>query len=210
MPPAPGTVPVSALIADVALPTDVDDPIAVLTSWLPGVPGRDGYFPLVTLATVDEAGHPDARTVLLSEVADDEMFFHTDRTSRKATQLAGHPFAAMCLVLPERARQIVVRGAVSPASRTEQSAAYENRSRYLQLLAWQNTPSVAALPPADRIEAWARFDRDHPTLDPPRDWIGFRLTPDRITFWHGATDGPSHRVAFDRTDSGWRTTELPG
>ncbi len=203
-------MPVSARTADAALPTGADDPMTALMSWLPGVPGRDGYFPLITLATVDEAGHPDARTVLLSEIADDGLFFHTDRASRKATQLAGHAFAAMCLVLPERARQIVVRGAVSPASGAEQSAAYENRSRYLQLLAWQNTPAAADLPVHDRIAAWAQFDRDHPTLAPPPDWIGFRLTPERITFWHGAADAPSHRVAFDRTDSGWQTTELPG
>ena len=203
-------MPVSALIADAALPTDIDDPIAVLTSWLPGIPGRDGYFPLVTLATVDDAGHPDARTVLLSEIADNACYFHTDRNSRKATQLGTHSFAAMCLVLPERARQIVVRGAVSPASDAEQRAAYENRSRYLQLLAWQNTAAAAGEPVGERIRGWAEFDRDSPTLAPPPDWIGFRLTPERITFWHGAADAPSHRVAFDRTGSGWRTTHLPG
>ena len=68
-------------------PPAVADPLDLLSAWLPGEPGVDGYVPEMSLATVGLDGFPDVRTVLLSRLSDAELFFHTDSRSRKVAQL---------------------------------------------------------------------------------------------------------------------------
>ena len=188
------------------------DPLALLAHLLPGVPGRDGYFPVMALATVDSHGDPDVRTVLLSEITDIGTTFHTDGRSRKAAQLARLPAVALMLTIPEQARQIVIHGQATPQSDPQSAAAYHARSRYLQLLAWLNTPEMAILPEDERRRRWAEFAAGHPdgTLLAPAEWRGFVVRPTRITFWHGDVEGPSHRVEYTRTDTGWSATEMAG
>jgi pyridoxamine 5'-phosphate oxidase len=190
----------------------VTDPVDLLTGWLPGTPGVDGYFPVVSLATVDADGGPDARAVLLSEISGGLLYFHTDSRSRKVRQLREEPRVALVIPLPDAARQVVVRGAAHAAGTTELTDAYRRRSRYLQSLAWVNSPEVAQLTAAERTAAWSEFDAgqgDAP-LDAPVTWCGFAVHPSRMTFWQGGTDTPSHRQEFTRTARGWTLTDLPG
>ncbi len=188
------------------------DPFAVLLDWLPGIPGRDGYFPVVSLATVGEDGGPDLRTLLISAIDNGRLSVHTDARSRKVTQLRADPRVAIALLLPETSRQVTLTGRAAPADPAESAVAYANRSRYLQLLAWTNDADTAASGEQERRQRWADFAAAHPdgTLTAPPDWIGFAITPDRITFWQGAADAPSHRTEYRCEGSGWTTAELPG
>jgi pyridoxamine 5'-phosphate oxidase len=188
------------------------DPITELASRLPGVPGRDGYFPLMSLATIDLDGGPDVRTVLLSEITAQGLTFHTDVNSRKVTQVRADPSVALLLTIPEQAQQIVVRGTAASLDGPEVHAAYRNRSRYLQLLAWMNTAEMSALPEDERHRRWAEFSEAHPdgTLEPPTEWAGFLVRPHRITFWQADTRGPSHRIEYTRSGPDWSGAHHPG
>jgi pyridoxamine 5'-phosphate oxidase len=191
-------------------PLDPLDPLDLLARWLP--PNSEPLRPLMTLSTVDGTGYPDARSVLLSEVDDQGLYFHTDAGSRKVTQLWETPRACLTLVLPESARQLVVQGDVEPAPADELARAYAARSRYLQVLAWTNTSEAASLPPGERRDRWQRFEVEHPagSLRPPPTWAGFLVRPARITFWQGDSAGPSTRTEYRRTASGWERHVLPG
>lgn len=191
------------------LPAD-PDPMPLLCAWIPADLGE--LRPLMTLCTLDREGFPDARNVLLSTVGADGLTFHTDSATRKAAQLMTDPRAAAVLVWPDAARQVVVQGVTEVTSEEEAAATFSTRSRYLQLLAWTNTPEVAARPAAERQERWARFAADHPggDLTPPPTWVGFRLRPHRVTFWRGGPEGPSHRVEHRRAGAGWTVRHLPG
>lgn len=188
------------------------DPFAVLSAWLPGIPGRDGYFPVVSLATIGADGGPDVRTLLISEIADGQLSMHTDARSRKVAQLRADPRVALALLLPETSRQVTLTGRAAPMEPAESAAAYSNRSRYLQLLAWTNDAPTAAAGEAERRQRWADFAAAHPdgSLAAPPDWAGFAITPDRFTFWLGASHQPSHRTEYRRGASGWVIAELPG
>ena len=188
------------------------DPFVVLSDWLPGVPGREGFLPVVSLATVDADGAPDIRAVLISEIVDGRLYLHTDTRSRKVVHLRADARVAIALTIPETARQVTMTGRAEPADPAENAAAYENRSRYLQLLAWANDSGTAATGEPERRRRWAEFSAAHPdgTLTAPADWIGFAVTPQRITFWQGASDQPSHRVEYRRVGSGWVSEHLPG
>ncbi|WOF23912.1 pyridoxamine 5'-phosphate oxidase family protein [Microbacterium betulae] len=205
---APGNIPPADLerpVQDGALP---EDPFALLMAWAPS--NDDPVRPTATLATLDADGLPDARTVLLSAVTSEGASFHTDAGSRKAGQLAERPTAALVVRWEAAARQVVLRGGVERSVARDARDAYARRGRYLQVLAWMNTPDVARLPRAEREERWAAFDAAHPDLDAPETWAGFVLRPQEMLFWEGSAVAPSRRARYRRRDGGWALDLLPG
>ncbi|MDM7887755.1 pyridoxamine 5'-phosphate oxidase family protein [Curtobacterium sp. RHCJP20] len=187
------------------------DPLVLAASWLPSA--EDGPGPTMTLSTLGLDGYPSARTVLLSRFDGERLHFHTDSRSRKAAELAALPRAAVTLVWPEAARQLVVVGDVAPVTDAEARAAYAARTRYLQVLAWVNDHEAAADTAARRRELWAAFEHERPDtdLEPPSTWAGFALTPVRMLFWRGATDAASNRLAYERqADGSWSQESWPG
>lgn len=186
------------------------DPFDLLRAWLPA--NEDPARPLMTLATTTEDGWPDARTVLLSEFDADGFCFHTDSRSRKIAEVDAVPRAALMIHLPELARQIVVQGTVETVPAEEEALVYGRRQAYLKVLAWMNTPELAALPLAERIEAWSSFCAEHPeaTLTPPPTWTGRRVRPTRLLLWLGSEDTASRRLDYTRAGDGWDVTVLPG
>jgi pyridoxamine 5'-phosphate oxidase len=186
------------------------DVLALLTAWLPGDEEPDR--PQLQLATVDEGGRPDLRTMLLSAWDEEGFVFHTDAASRKAAQLAAHHAVALAHVQPGFTRQLVVRGHAEPAGRAVVEDGYRRRSPYLKQLAWQNTAELARLPREERVRRWAAFgaEQDPATLPPSPTWIGFLVRPDRLTFWESDPEGPSHRVEYTAQGDGWAERHLPG
>lgn len=205
---APGNVPPKLLERPVQDGTVPDEPFTLLGEWLPS--NDDPERPLCTLATVDEAGLPDARTVLLSAFHGDRVTVHTEASTRKMAQLRAHPFAAIVLRWPELARQAVLRGAVVDSGEQEAAEAFARRSRYLQLLASLNTPEMARRPRAEREEAFVAFDAAHAEPPQPDGWAGLALLPREFAFWEGSGMGPSRRVRYRRADAGWEREFLPG
>lgn len=191
-----------------------DDPTALLERWLPG--NDDPQRPLMTLATLDEDGAPDARSLLLSEWDADGFYWHTDSRSRKIAQVTRRPAVALCVPLlgipsPDVRHQLVVQGRAEPASDLEQRRAYAARPPYLQQLAWQNTPGFAALPQHERVSAWREFADARPdALTPPATWVGYLVRPDRLTFWFGSADTASRRLEYTRRGEGWERRILAG
>ncbi len=186
-----------------------DDPTELLAQWLPA--NDDPARPLMTLATVDADGVPDARSVLLTEWDADGFWWHTDSRSRKMAQVTARPEVALCLPLltPEHSRQLVVQGLAEPAPAAELSRAYAARSPYLQRLAWLNTDEFAALPQQERIQRWAAFPEP---VAAPDTWVGCLVRPTRLAFCFGGPDTASRRVEYTRPnpDAPWSRRILAG
>ena len=210
--------PASMFGADIAVDVAVTDPLDLLDLWLARVDGGGDpdtgtdflSTPLMALATVDAEGYPRVRHVLLSAYDRGRLHFHTDERTAKAAQLADNPRAGATIVWPENARQLSVSGNVVRETAEEQASLYARRTRYLQVLAWVNDPDLTRLGESERARTWAAFEAEHATLEPPPTWTGYVLVPEIITFWRGATDGPSQRVLCRRAYDGWTIERLPG
>ncbi|BDZ45669.1 pyridoxine/pyridoxamine 5'-phosphate oxidase [Naasia aerilata] len=190
--------------------TVAPEALALLREWLPG--NEDPDRPRMQLATLDETGAPDVRTVLLSEWDETGLYLHTDANSRKVAQLTASPAVALDLLWPGFARQLVVQGTAERADPDEERSAYARRSPYLRQLAWQNTHELARAPREERERVWAEFQAEHDIggLEPPATWIGYRVRPTRLTFWEANPAGPSHRVEFALAGGTWTRSDLPG
>ena len=73
----------------------------------------------MTLATVDAAGQPAARTVLLKGIDRRGLTFYTNLESRKAGELAVNAKAALLFWWPPHARQVRFEGTIEPVADAE-------------------------------------------------------------------------------------------
>src|SRR3954469_2071120 len=110
------------------------DPFDQFGAWLEAAQGSGILQPnAMTLSTVDEHGHPDARIVLLKGFDRRGFVFYTHRTSRKGRQLGALPYAALTLFWDAIERQVRVQGAVEWTSDAESDEYFGSRPRGSQL-----------------------------------------------------------------------------
>ncbi len=90
-----------------------DDPFAIAAGWLAEAEPQEPNDPnAIALATVDAAGLPNVRMVLLKEIEAEAFVFYTNYGSQKAVEIETSGKAAFVLHWKSLRRQIRVRGLV--------------------------------------------------------------------------------------------------
>lgn len=187
------------------------DPVAATRRWLEEaveVEVKDANA--MTLATVDEAGAPDARIVLIKGIENGLFVFYTNYESNKGLQLAHNPRASLVFYWAELERQIRVWGTVAKVARSSSEAYFRSRPRGSQVGAWasaQSRPlaSRAAIE-AKVAELEARFGEAEVPV--PGHWGGYALSPVAIELWQGRPNRLHDRLRATRTGQDWTWERL--
>lgn len=163
----------------------------------------------MTLATVDAAGRPAARIVLLKGVDARGFVFHTNYDSRKGRELAADPRVALLFFWVELERQVRIEGTAERASAAESDAYFAARPRASRVSAWAS-PQSAPIPDRAWLEAQfaataARFASDVPR---PPNWGGVRVVPDRFEFWQGRESRLHDRLVWSLEGEHWTIGRL--
>jgi pyridoxamine 5'-phosphate oxidase len=161
------------------------------------------------LSTVDAAGRPSSRTVLLKRYGPEGFTLFTNYESRKARDLAANPAASLLFPWYPLQRQVIVSGDVARLPESESDAYFATRPRAAQLGAWASAQSEP-IPDRDWLdERYARFDREFPGDVPrPPHWGGLVLAPDAVEFWQGRPSRLHDRLRYTRDGDSWRLERL--
>ncbi|HEX3956438.1 MAG TPA: pyridoxamine 5'-phosphate oxidase [Trebonia sp.] len=163
----------------------------------------------MVLATLGD--RPHARTVLLKSYDAEGFTFYTNRTSRKAGDLARDP--RCCAVFPWYAlgRQVTVEGTARPLSMQESEPYFHSRERRSQIGAWASRQSTVLSSRAELDDRVADLEERWPEgtqVPMPDFWGGYLINPDVVEFWQSGRNRLHDRLSYKRAGSSWEIERL--
>lgn len=160
-----------------------------------------------TLSTTDGA-KVSSRTILVKEIATDQIIFGTHTGSRKGRNLRTVPYASLTFYWRETLQQMNLAGAVEQLDAAASDRLFADRTRAAQAAAAvsqqgapltdENTLKQAI---RDLLDTGAEIPR-------PENWSGYALRPDEVEFWYGRTDRVHRRLSYTQGTTGWDWARL--
>ncbi|MEM8562718.1 MAG: pyridoxamine 5'-phosphate oxidase [Pseudomonadota bacterium] len=165
----------------------------------------------MVLATIDKAGTPWQRTVLLKGLCNGAFVFYTNYTSNKAQAMAEHPRVSLLFPWNELDRQVIVGGSVEKMSLAESASYFVTRPRESQIAAWASRQSrpiaTRALLEQQANALRQKFGKGE--IPVPDFWGGYRVMPEKIEFWQGREHRLHDRFVYQvQTDGNWQISQL--
>ena len=188
------------------------DPFALAQAWLTEAEATELNDPdAMALATVDSAGLPNVRMVLLKEIEPAAFVFYTNYTSKKGEEIEAAGKAAFVLHWKSLRRQIRVRGLTTREEGPQADAYYKSRSLKSRLGAWAS-PQSQPLSSREALMAEAAKVAITKGPNPPRPpfWGGIRILPLEIEFWADGAFRLHDRFRWSRNElaSDWVVDRL--
>lgn len=177
------------------------DPYKLFDKWLELASEEEPMANAMSLATVDDAGLPDIRIVLLKDRTEEGFTFYTNKTSVKGQELGGQPKAALGFFWKSLNWQVRIRGEVKDVTDAAADAYFNSRplgSRVGAHASLQSQPLESKQHLMDRVSAFEKeFGEQVPR---PAHWSGYIVMPTQIEFWCDGEYRLHDRVRFSRNN----------
>jgi pyridoxamine 5'-phosphate oxidase len=122
--------------------TERDDPFGLFREWFADAEKSEPNDPnAMALSTIDDAGLPNVRMVLLKGWDERGFVFYTNFESQKGQEILGAGKAAFVMHWKSLRRQVRVRGLTEEVSKAEADDYFNSRPRDSRIGAWASQQS---------------------------------------------------------------------
>ena len=159
----------------------------------------------MTLATVNAAGKPSARIVLLKGMSEEGYEFYTNYESHKAKEMAGNSNVALVFFWKELERQIRIEGTVKKAPEDVSDIYFNSRPEESRIGAW-SSPQSKIIPSRETLEKNVLDIKDKfegKEITRPTFWGGYIVEPVLFEFWQGRSNRLHDRIEYVKNETGW-------
>ena len=163
----------------------------------------------MTLATVNRAGRPSTRTVLLRGLDEEGLVFFSDRRSGKGQDIDVVPYVSACFYWEPIEAQARVDGRIEVLEPERAELDFSSRPRAAQVMILASAQSQPLVNQVALARAVSTVEKKYPDEVPvPAFWSGYRLAPNFIELWFGSRDRMHERIAYAQSPEGWHKTFL--
>ena len=183
-----------------------ENPFEQFTNWFnEAVESNIDEVNAMTLATVNAAGKPSARIVLLKGMSEEGYEFYTNYESDKAQEIAGNNNVAIVFFWKELERQIRIEGTVKKAPGDVSDTYFNSRPEESRIGAW-SSPQSKIISSREILE-----ENVHATkikfageeIARPSFWGGYVIEPILFEFWQGRSNRLHDRIEYVKNETAW-------
>jgi pyridoxamine 5'-phosphate oxidase len=159
----------------------------------------------MAIATANRDAAPSLRMVLLKGFDERGFVFYTGYESRKGSELAENPRAALLFYWDPLGRQVRIEGRVERVTREQSEEYFHSRPRGAQLAALASRQSTVLGDRDDLVARCAQLEREleGSEVPLPEAWGGLRLEPDTYEFWQHRENRLHDRFRYHRDGQRW-------
>ncbi|OFV50002.1 pyridoxamine 5'-phosphate oxidase [Oligella sp. HMSC09E12] len=185
------------------------DPFALFDRWFQ-LASQDGLIEAnaMTLATVNAAGEPEARMVLLKSYSEEGFIFFTNYDSAKGQAIAHNPQVSLLFFWINQERQVRINGQAHKLSVADSTEYFNSRPYGSRIGAWASQQSQVV----ERKTLEQRFEEyvaRYPDAVPkPPHWGGYLVVPSSFEFWQGRPSRMHDRLCYRKAKDQWLMTRL--
>ena len=187
------------------------EPILKTHNWIQEAKEKGAGLPhALNLASVDQAGQPSSRMVLLKRLSDEGLVFFTDYEGKKGKEINNNSKVAMNFWWAKTDKQIRIEGRCKKVSEEESDDYFHSRPRGSQVSAAASRQSEtldsyeSLLEKAKQIES----DNEGKKINRPERWGGYILKPILFEFWINQENRLHKRDLFILKKEGWKKSLL--
>ena len=164
----------------------------------------------MVIATVDEQGRPNTRTVLLKSFDEKGFVFFTNYKSQKSKEIEQNPHVSIQFLWLGLERQVKIRGTAKKIPLKESMNYFFSRPKGSQLGAWVSHQSQVISSKALLVNEYKKMKQKfvNGEIPFPDFWGGYRVEADYFEFWQGGDDRLHDRLVFDRSENNWQMKRL--
>jgi pyridoxamine 5'-phosphate oxidase len=194
---------------DRARPLDRDDldsdPLHQFVRWYAEATDVVRAPEAMAIATANRDAVPSVRMVLLKRFDERGFVFYTGYESRKGSELAENPRAALLFYWDPLGRQVRIDGRVERVTREQSEEYFHSRPRGAQLAALASRQSTVLGDRDDLVARYAQLEGElgGSEVPLPEAWGGFRLEPEAYEFWQHRENRLHDRFRYRRDADRW-------